>query len=58
VYRAHLGCLINKTNSCYRLLYVVLYIGQVKEVVVAEGAKTVYVEETIVDLTRRVEQSC
>jgi hypothetical protein len=52
VYRAHLGYLINKTNSRYRLLYVVLYIGQIKEVVVAEGAKTVYVEETIVDLTR------
>jgi hypothetical protein len=58
VYRAHLGCLINKTNSYYRLLYVVLYIGQVEEVVVAEGAKTVYVEETIVDLTQQVEQSC
>jgi hypothetical protein len=58
VYRAHLGCLINKTNSRYRLLYVVLYIGQVKEVVVAEGTKTVYVEETIVDLTRQVGQSC
>jgi hypothetical protein len=54
VYRAHLGYLINKTNSCYRLLYVVLYIGQVEEVVVAEGAKTVYVEETIVDLARQV----
>jgi hypothetical protein len=57
VYRAYLGCLINETNSCYRLLYVVLYIGQVKEVVVAEGAETVYVEETIVDLARRVGQS-